>query len=102
MYSYTLSKCCNNNDLVILSDLDEIPDRNLIKDIKNFDYPLFCKHKEFKYYMNLFSNENWIGSIIDSYENIKSNSLNTLRINSKKKKVYKGGYHFTSIGGLKN
>lgn len=95
-----LSKYCKDNDLIIISDIDEIPDRELLKDVENLDYPIICKHKEFKYYMNLFSNENWVGSIINTYANIENNSLNNLRINSKKyKNLYLGGYHFTSIGG---
>tara|TARA_B100000963_G_C22591457_1_gene655715 strand:+ start:593 stop:1600 length:1008 start_codon:yes stop_codon:yes gene_type:complete len=95
-----LSKLCKDNYLIIFSDIDEIPDRELILDIQNHDYPTICKHKEFKYYMNLFSNENWVGSIINTYENIENKSLNNIRIDSKKyKNFYSGGYHFTSIGG---
>ncbi len=95
-----LSKYCKDNYLIILSDIDEIPDIELFSNIDNRDYPIICKHKEFKYYMNLFSNENWVGSIINTYANIENNSLNNMRINSKKyKNLYLGGYHFTSIGG---
>ena len=97
-----LKKICDENDKVIISDLDEIPSRKFIQNIKQsliFNYPTVLVQKEFRYYLNLFSNNLWRGSILDKYCNIKNKSLNLLRLNSDNySKFINGGYHFTSIG----
>ena len=94
-----MSKICKNDDLIIISDLDEIPKDEILKNIGNFKKPLVCRQNEFKYYLNLYSNNKWNGSIIDRYSVIKNKSLNILRKESNKFNIlYPGGYHFTSIG----
>ena len=94
-----MSKICKNDDLIIISDLDEIPKDEILKNIGNFKKPLVCRQNEFKYYLNLYSNNKWKGSIIDRYSVIKNKSLNILRKESNKFNIlYPGGYHFTSIG----
>jgi len=98
-----LSKICNDDDLIILSDLDEIPNRKVIKNVKDIKKPLVCKQNEFKYFLNLYSNNNWLGSTIINYYNLKSTSLNIIRRESSKFNiVFPGGYHFTSIGKEKD
>jgi len=98
-----LSKICNDDDLIILSDVDEIPNRKIIKNIKDIKKPLVCKQNEFKYFLNLYSNNNWLGSTIIKYYNLKSTSLNIIRRESSKFNiVFPGGYHFTSIGKEKD
>ena len=67
-----LSKICNDDDLIILSDLDEIPNRKVIKNIKDIKKPLVCKQNEFKYFLNLYSNNNWLGSTINKYSDLKN------------------------------
>ena len=67
-----LSKICNDDDLIILSDLDEIPNRKIIKNIKDIKKPLVCKQNEFKYFLNLYSNNNWLGSTIIKYSDLMS------------------------------
>ena len=98
-----MSIICNDNDYVILSDLDEIPSKYFVKSIKNKNhkFPIVMKQKEFKYFLNLYSNNNWQGSIIEKYKKLKNKSLNTLRLDSSSYNSYNlGGYHFTSIGGI--
>ena len=98
-----LSKICNDDDLIILSDLDEIPNRKVIKNIKDIKKPLVCKQNEFKYFLNLYSNNNWLGSTINKYSDLKSTSLNIIRRESSKFNIiFPGGYHFTSIGKEKD
>jgi len=98
-----MSNICSDNDYIILSDLDEIPNKYFVKSIKNKNhkFPIVMKQKEFKYFLNLYSNNNWQGSIIEKYKKIKYKSLNTLRLDSSSyNSFYPGGYHFTSIGGI--
>ena len=95
----------NDKDTIIFSDLDEIPNINFIKHLKSEKYLnqlLVANQFEFKYFLNSFSSENWLGSIAGKYYELKNESLNLLRKNSYKLEKYNlGGYHFTSIGGEK-
>ena len=95
---------CEDDDLVITSDLDEIPNYGLIKNIKRYgtlDRPKRLIQHEFQFFLNNYSNSNWKGSIVSTYKNIKKESLNNIRRSSKNlESVSNGGYHFTSIGNL--
>ena len=103
---YALQKNCKLNDIIIISDLDEIPSINSIKKLKvNLDdhLPLRCKQYEFKYYLNSLYGDNWLGSIIAPYSYLRNKSLNVMRMETNKLKYeINGGYHFTSIGGVKS
>ena len=97
-----LKKICNSDDLVIFSDLDEIPSLKVFDLIKNKKllFPLVCEQYEFKYYLNSLNNLNWRGSIISPYSYLENKSLNLLRKESTSlKKINNAGYHFTSLGG---
>ena len=105
------SKYAEDDDIVFLSDLDEIPTYTMFDDEKllNNDKPIVCKQHEFKYFLNYYDNSDWLGTIFSKYKNIKDISLNNLRIDSKKtrdivdKKEYEnGGYHFTSVGSIED
>ena len=103
---FALQKNCKLNDIIIISDLDEIPSINLIKKLKgnlNDHLPLRCKQYEFKYYLNSLYGDNWLGSIIAPYSYLRNKSLNVMRMETNKlKNEINGGYHFTSIGGVKS
>ena len=95
-------KVCNDNDIIIFSDLDEIPSFNYLKnkkeEVKLDKFTVFIQH-EFKYFLNNYANSNWYGSIVTPYKLLRNYSLNTLRFESKKIKSFSNsGYHFTSIG----
>ena len=67
-------KNANPEDIVIISDLDEIPDPKKIKFFKKeMKYAVF-KQKHFYYKFNLQSqsNPNWFGSRICNYKDLKS------------------------------
>jgi beta-1,4-mannosyl-glycoprotein beta-1,4-N-acetylglucosaminyltransferase len=98
-----------HDDIIILSDLDEIPSHtvfdNIDANLKN--KPIVCQQHEFKYFLNYYSNSSWLGSIFSKYKYIQDLSLNELRIDSKKvrevvekREVKNGGYHFTSVGNI--
>jgi len=67
-------KNCDDNDLVIISDVDEIPDLNKLNlfDEKN-RYAVFCQ-KKFDYKLNLLNETegDWYGSKICLKKNLKS------------------------------
>lgn len=99
-----LKKICKPSDLVIFSDVDEIPSIKVIKKLinKDLNLPLVCKQYEFKYFLNCLNRSDWNGSIISKYSYLKNRSLNLMRHNSNNlNSLEKGGYHFTSMGNEK-
>ena len=66
-------KKCDDNDLIILSDVDEIPDLNKLKIFDKNNYAVFSQ-KMFMYKLNLLnmSEDNWHGSKICLKKNLKS------------------------------
>tara|TARA_B100000242_G_scaffold197188_1_gene142516 strand:- start:694 stop:1692 length:999 start_codon:yes stop_codon:yes gene_type:complete len=99
-----LNKLCKKKDLILISDLDEIPSYYILKKIKNINNikdPIVFIQKEFQFFFNNFSNKLWYGSILANYEFIEKQSLNQLRIDSHKFISLKdSGYHFTSLGDI--
>lgn len=96
----------NDNDIIFISDLDEIwnPDiLNEIKDTLNLSGDTLIKLRQlpYVYYLNNRSNEPWAGTLVANYHIIRDNCLNHLRTPSKTKYTYleNGGWHFTFIGG---
>lgn len=104
----------SENDIVLFSDIDEIPSLEFIEHIKK---KLTSKRSskfyvaeqiEFKYFINLMSYSPWYGSIAGRYKHISKISLNTLKVDSKLKRKYfkntpikNGGFHFSGCGGEK-
>ena len=104
-------KFIEDEDIIFLSDLDEIPASKIFDDtrILNSSKPVVCRQHEFMYFLNYYSNSDWLGTILSKYKNIKNESLCLLRMDSKeirnlvdKKEYRNGGYHFTSIGSVED
>lgn len=105
-----LSQYAKDEDIILLSDLDEIPSAQIFSFFKENQYKVqsqVCLQKEFRYFLNYFYSNNWLGTIFGNYHNIKNLSLNELRVDSKEKRTLvskalfeDGGYHFTSCGGV--
>lgn len=104
-----LNEYANNDDLVMFSDLDEIPTHSAVMKIREskFEQPVALKQEEFKYFVNFYSNSDWIGGIVAPYGLIKERSFNELRMDSKSRREFvaktvieNAGYHFTSCGGI--
>jgi beta-1,4-mannosyl-glycoprotein beta-1,4-N-acetylglucosaminyltransferase len=51
------------------------------------------------YYLNNRSSENWAGTIVTKYKNIKNGCLNDMRANPVEF-LDDGGWHFTNMGGV--
>ena len=111
-------KNCDENDILILSDLDEIPNPSIFKDLdalkkgKNaLELDLYC------YFLNgkVFDEESkknikWTGPSITKFKYFRSfhderhGARNSFRNNKKLqfKKIENAGWHFTYLGGLKS
>lgn len=90
---------CDDQDLILLGDCDEIPNANVLKNlIDNFDpnqiYHLY--HNNHWYYMNLLkTDEKWYGNIALSYKKYLENSLCNMRQHKKGIFVDNAGWHFS-------
>lgn len=95
---------CNDDDIIIISDADEIPNPDMLgniihnMDILNNIYSL--NQKTYYYYLNILKQNDWYGSKIGSYKNIKNLSFNEIRGDqSLSKKIENAGWHFSFMGG---
>lgn len=106
-----------NEDIILFSDLDEIP---LIKSRENlnnliYEYKeLVFRNKSFIYYLNGFVNEDWLGTRAVLFEDllnkfdgrvsfIRENPFKKIikGRNSSPKIIFPGGWHFTYMGDTK-
>ena len=111
---------CDDTDIIMFSDTDEIPSPNFLASIKDLDmnhhYCLLQDNNN--YYINNISSTNWRGNIICNFRFVKDQSLNLLRIDARArttvhnftqeeglescKFVEDGGWHFSFMGGAEN
>lgn len=92
---------CDDNDMIILSDVDEIPNPIEIQSIKNKESNVYeFKQNMFYYYINILKETGWSGPKIAPWSILKDNSLNILRQNKLTKTVINnGGWHLSFMGG---
>lgn len=93
---------CNNEDYILLSDVDEIPNKEEVYRIKNNNNNKVYefKQKMFYYKINLLKELNWSGTKACSFETLKNISLNHLRQNKFTNEVIQnGGWHLSFMGG---
>lgn len=89
-----------DEDIVFIGDTDEIwnPEQ-----FKSFTIsPCKLKLKVYSYYLNNRSNEEFWGTIVAQYKDIKGKCLNHLRSTDLPRTQLEFGYHFTSMGGYEN
>lgn len=83
-----------DDDIVYYGDLDEIWKPQEVDD------NVYKLHQlNYAYYFNYRSSEEWIGTLVGKYKNIKDLGFNHLRANPIHFKE-DGGWHFTSMGGV--
>ena len=111
-------KRAQKNDLILISDCDEIPNLDVIRNIKNLDNDIFVFEQKFFYYkFNLFNTQAnpWYGTKLFSYKflekftpqeirNYKAKQYPFWRIDKPKnlKIINKGGWHFSFLNSVKN
>jgi beta-1,4-mannosyl-glycoprotein beta-1,4-N-acetylglucosaminyltransferase len=91
------------NDIVLLSDLDEIVRPSALKKAIDNYIPFqvyHFQHQMFYYYLNIEKNEEWYGTLMTSFGNFYHNSFCEMRTNKKGIFIDNGGWHFTYQGGL--
>lgn len=97
------------DDLIIISDVDEIPNPETLVKIKHEILPgslISLRQKEFCYYLNYYHNSDWIGTCCFLYASFQDVSLNSIRFSTKRDEglspqiINNGGWHFTSMGSV--
>lgn len=93
---------CKDDDVIIFSDCDEIPNPEILKDLNatvlNAIGILVLKQPMYYYYVDWLRDSHWMGSRIATYRLVKGNSLNELRAYNQGY-VPNGGWHFSYLGG---
>ena len=96
---------CQDDDIILTSDADEIPnfDQNPISKIYDPNQIVHMMQRMYYYYLNVLKEENWFGTKICAYRYFKNSSFDKVR-NSKNIgiRIAEGGWHFTFIGGIEN
>jgi beta-1,4-mannosyl-glycoprotein beta-1,4-N-acetylglucosaminyltransferase len=95
-------KDLSESDLIIISDLDEIPDPNTLNKIKkgNIIVDINILEMDLYYYnLNTRINEKWLHSVIISYEKYNKSKLscNDIRMLNCSK-ILNGGWHLSYFG----
>jgi len=114
-------KNCNDDDIIITSDLDEFPNIEIIKDLNSFyreDVLFHLAQDMYYYYFNLketsgkllshsgefdgIKDKKWLGTKICNYGFLKGLGVDKLRHPTEREsgvRVPNGGWHFTYVGG---
>ncbi len=105
-----LDRVASDDDIVFISDLDEIPSKETFNQENIEKYlasPVVFQQEEFRYFLNYYKDSDWLGTIAAKYSLICNYSFNTLRMDSKeirslvnKDSLKNAGFHFTSCGGI--
>lgn len=103
---------CEPNDLIIFSDVDEIPNPSILDKNKNLEGVVVFQQRIYHYYFNCLEVETnnptapawWYGTVMTRFKDFKS--VKKLRV---RREVHKyggstvlpdAGWHFTSLGGV--
>ena len=89
----------NDNDYIIISDVDEIPNPDAILEGINNNYDIFkLKQKLFYYYVNCIQNQEWFGTVVIKKKYIKSPQDARSFSGRNIKIIDNGGWHYSFLG----
>lgn len=94
---------CDDEDLILFSDLDELPNPEIIMKLRS-EYDLektyVLLEDSFYFYVNVLSQTNWFGSYITKFKNIKTKSVGLFRNDRDSyERIQNGGWHLSFMGG---
>lgn len=85
-----------DEDVIYYGDVDEVWTPQEIDDT-----PHKLRQIAYSYYLNNRSPEDWRGTVVMKYKNLKSKCLNDFRAHPKEEDIREnGGWHFTNLGGI--
>lgn len=103
-----LKKEVDDEDIILCSDLDEIPSpkifNNLVEILK-YNELLHCNQRWYMYYLNNYCEKDWFGTRICKYKYLKTKSVDLVRFSTENRNMQQGailedaGWHFSYLGG---
>lgn len=95
------------DDIILLSDLDEIPKTDSIKEAiallnQNPDQAICFRMKLYHYRINLYENDQWPGTMVTTFAKFREIGGDPLRYYDQKTYLPDAGWHFSSIGTRDN
>ncbi len=98
------------DDLIMVSDIDEIPNKKIIQDLKlNSDLSIPCvfKCKMFYYNFHTFLHDEWLGTVFSTVDFCSRNGYMNLRNSESSENLYfnkieDGGWHFSYFMDVEN
>jgi beta-1,4-mannosyl-glycoprotein beta-1,4-N-acetylglucosaminyltransferase len=94
---------CNDEDIILTSDIDEIPNPKILQNLDKFyeDSKIYILSQNmYYYYFNVLKERNWKGSTLISWKRLKDVSLNDIRCGYFDSIINNGGWHFSYMGGV--
>lgn len=95
MVRAVLQTRAKDDDIVYFGDLDEIWTPQDIQDDRVYN----LKQLNYSYYLNNYSTEEWVGTIVGKWKTVKTNTVNHWRALHTYVRE-NGGWHFTNMGGV--
>ena len=98
----------NDDDLILTSDLDEIPNPEVIEAKDEWltdDTHFSFQQKRYVYYINNYETDMWFGTRAATYKYMRNNTIDNIRENTEREEkltgsiITNGGWHFTFCGG---
>lgn len=97
-----------DNDLILSSDLDEIPNPEILEAVDEWvsdDTHFTFQQKRYVYFINNFETDVWFGTRACTGKYLKNTSIDQIRENTEREEqltgsiITNGGWHFTFCGG---
>lgn len=99
------------NDLLMVSDVDEIPRKETVKEYKEIfenycgnalpdDFMFRCMMMSFYYNFNTYCGDRWCGTTISTVNNARQKSCDYFRNGTDFYPIEDGGYHFSTLGDV--
>lgn len=91
---------CNDNDIILISDIDEIPNKTTFNQLKNLTKIKAFEMKNYYFYFNFQGGDN-----INCARAVLKKNLTTpqeIRFSPDFDIIKNGGWHFSYLGGIKN
>lgn len=97
----------SNEDLILVSALDEVPNKETIKKIKNDNFFPMCVVMDLYYfYLNTkyaqHGSTKWNGTYVTKFDLLNKNNIYSFISERKNVKKIEGGWHFSFLGDAKN
>lgn len=90
-----------NEDIILISDIDEIPrPEKILENLGEFESLAF-QQKLYYFYINCLQNQLWSGTILTTGRHLRNKTPQSLRLRREEvKQIPDGGWHFSYIGGI--